>query len=203
MTIHFLSTESLPNTPCHSRQTPLLHLFTSKSSKKKKGMGPYSLTSYLVFWASFLWIFVLVFWLLLWVCFDVFGIVLVWIIKGIVPMQTCFGWWCHIFSSVCFSWNNLIAWFVIDVLSYVVDLSWSLCLLCDLSCSCLVAFSPVSLTYVYVCSCGVYIICGASVVGIIILWLQIIIPIILWSCLCYVVSVSLNCTFFKCQWHVH
>ena len=28
---------------------------------------------------------------LLWVCFDVFGIVLVWIIKGIVPIQTCFS----------------------------------------------------------------------------------------------------------------
>ena len=35
MTIHFLSTESHPNTPCHSLQTPLLHFFTSKSSRKK------------------------------------------------------------------------------------------------------------------------------------------------------------------------
>ena len=30
-----LSTESLPNTPCHSLQTPLLHLFTFKFSRKK------------------------------------------------------------------------------------------------------------------------------------------------------------------------
>ena len=30
-----LSTESHPNNPCHSLQTPLLHLFTSKSSRKK------------------------------------------------------------------------------------------------------------------------------------------------------------------------
>ena len=59
---------------------------------KEKGMGSYSLTSYLVFWASLSWVFVLMFWFLLWVCFDVFRIVLVWIIKGIVPMQTCFGW---------------------------------------------------------------------------------------------------------------
>ena len=30
-----LSIESHPNTPCHSLQTPLLHLFNSKSSRKK------------------------------------------------------------------------------------------------------------------------------------------------------------------------
>ena len=30
-----LSIETHPNTPCHSLQTPLLHLFTSKSSRKK------------------------------------------------------------------------------------------------------------------------------------------------------------------------
>ena len=57
-----LSTDSHRNTPCHSLQTPLLHLFTSKPSRKKKGMGAYSLISYLVFWASFLWVFVLGFW---------------------------------------------------------------------------------------------------------------------------------------------
>ena len=35
VTIHFLLTKSHPNTPCHSLQTPSLHLFTSKSSRKK------------------------------------------------------------------------------------------------------------------------------------------------------------------------
>ena len=64
-----------------------LHCCTcSPPNLQEKGMGSYSLTSYLVFWASFSWVFVLVFWLLLWVYFDVFGIVLVWIIKGFVPM---------------------------------------------------------------------------------------------------------------------
>ena len=32
-----LSTETHPNTPCHSLQTPFLHLFTSKSSRKRYG----------------------------------------------------------------------------------------------------------------------------------------------------------------------
>ena len=58
----------------------------------------------------------------------------------------------------------------------------------------LLMISTVSLTCVYDCSCVVYIICGASVVDIIILWLHNIVSIILWSCLCYVVFVSLNCS---------
>ena len=48
-----LSTKSHPNTSCHSLQTPLLNLYTSKSSKRK-GMGSYSLTLYLLFCFIFL-----------------------------------------------------------------------------------------------------------------------------------------------------
>ena len=33
-----LSTESHPNTLCHSLQPPLLHLFTSKSARKRYGL---------------------------------------------------------------------------------------------------------------------------------------------------------------------
>ena len=106
-----------PNTLCHSLQPPLLHLFTSKSSRKRYGLLFSHLISCML---SFIFVSICV-GVLIFVMglFRCFWIVLVWIIKGIVPMQTCFGWWCHIFSSVCFSWNNLIAWFVIDVLSHV------------------------------------------------------------------------------------
>ena len=92
-------------------------------------------------------------------------------------------------------WVFCALWFL-----FVVYFFWSLCLLCDLSCSCLVAFSLVSLTCIYVCSCGVYTFCRASVVGIIILWLHNIIPITLWLRLCYVVFVSLNCSFFNANY---
>ena len=68
--------ETHPNTPCHSLQTPFLHFFTSKFSRKRYGF----LTSYLVFWASFSWIFVLMFCFSLWVCFG-FWVVLVWIVE--------------------------------------------------------------------------------------------------------------------------
>ena len=71
----------------------------------------------------------------------------------------------------------------------------SLWLLCDYSSSWLVAFSTISLTRVYVFSCVVCTIYGASVVCITILWLHNIILIILWLCLYYVVFVSPNCSF--------
>ena len=75
-----LSTESHPNNPCHSLQTPLLHLFTSKSSRKKVWaliLSPHIPYFKLHFHEYLCWCFDF----LLWVCFDVFGIVLVWIIK--------------------------------------------------------------------------------------------------------------------------
>ena len=118
VTIHFLSTESLPNPWCHSLQPPLLHLFTSKSSRKRYGLlFSHLISCILNFIFVSICVGVLIVVIGLFRCF--FWIVLVWIIKGIFPIQTCFGWWCHIFSSVCFSWDNLIACFVIDVLSHV------------------------------------------------------------------------------------
>ena len=66
-----LSTETHPNTPCHFIQTPLLHLFTSKSSRKKVSCFEIHFREYLCWYFDFL----------LWVCFDILGIVLVWIIQ--------------------------------------------------------------------------------------------------------------------------
>ena len=74
-----------------------LHFCTfSPSNLQEKGMGSHFLTSYLVFWTSFSWIFVLMFCFflfcfLLWVCFDFWDCPCLdcW---GIVLMWTCFSW---------------------------------------------------------------------------------------------------------------
>ena len=123
MTIHFLSTESHPNTLCHSLQPPLLHLFTSKSSRKRYGLlFPHLISCILSFIFVSICVGILIFVMGLFRCF---WIVLVWIIKGIVPMQTCFGWWFHIFSSVCFLemiwlpdlyWCTITCWFLLPIL---------------------------------------------------------------------------------------
>ena len=89
MSIHFLSQLKLIQT---LRVTLYKHHFCTCSppNLQEKGMGSYFLTLYLVFWTSFSWVFMLVFcffvffvffFFWLWVCFDVFGIVLVWIIE--------------------------------------------------------------------------------------------------------------------------
>ena len=71
-----------------------LHFCTfSPSNLQEKGMGSYFLASYLVFWASFSWIFVLVF------CFFRYGFVSFFFFLdcpcldcwSIVPVRTCFG----------------------------------------------------------------------------------------------------------------
>ena len=85
----FLSIETHPNTSCHSLQ---IHFCTfSPPNLQEKGMGSHFLTSYLVFWASFSWIFVLLFCFSLWVCFDFWDCPCLdcW---GIVLMQTFFDW---------------------------------------------------------------------------------------------------------------
>ena len=64
-----LSIETHPNTPCHSLQPLFLHF--SPLNLQEKGMGSHFLTSYLMFWASFSWMFVLMF------CFFRYGFVLV------------------------------------------------------------------------------------------------------------------------------
>ena len=65
-----LSTESHLYTPCHSTNSivALVHL----QIFKKKGMSSYSLTSYLLFWASFSWVFVLMFWYFFFVVMGLF-----------------------------------------------------------------------------------------------------------------------------------
>ena len=71
MTIHFLSTESHPNTPCHSLQNPFLHFFTSKSSGKRYGFSfPHLISRVLSF--IFVNICVGVLFFSLWVCFVFF-----------------------------------------------------------------------------------------------------------------------------------
>ena len=83
MTIHFLSQLKLIQT-LHVTLYKLYFCTCSPSNLQEKGMGSYFLTSYLVFWASFSWIFVLVF------CFFCYGfvsfffffwIVLVWVVE--------------------------------------------------------------------------------------------------------------------------
>ena len=87
MTIHFLSQLKLIQTLRvtlyklhYCLQTPFLHLFTSKSSRKRYGfLFPHLISRVL----SFIFVNICVgilFFLLLWVCFDVFRIVLVWIV---------------------------------------------------------------------------------------------------------------------------
>ena len=84
-----LSTETHPNTPCHSLQTPFLHLFTSKSSRKRYGfLFPHLISHVLSF-------------IFMNICVDVFffcyGFVSFFLdcpcldCWGIVPMWTCFG----------------------------------------------------------------------------------------------------------------
>ena len=69
MTIHFLSQLKLIQT-LHVTFYKLYFCTCSPSNLQEKGMGSYFLTSYLVFWASFSWIFVLVF------CFFAMGLFL-------------------------------------------------------------------------------------------------------------------------------
>ena len=76
-----LSTETHPNIPCHSLQTPFLHFFTSKSSRKRyEFLFPHLISRVLSF--IFVNICVDVFFCFLWVCFVFFFfIVLVWIVE--------------------------------------------------------------------------------------------------------------------------
>ena len=67
-----LSTETHPNTPCHSLETPFLHLFTSKSSRKRYGfLFPHLISRVLSFIFMNIYVGVL-FFFLLWVCFVFF-----------------------------------------------------------------------------------------------------------------------------------
>ena len=69
-----------------------LHFCTfAPPNLQEKCMGSHFLTSYLVFWTSFSWIFVLFFFFLLWVCFDFWDCpcLVCW---GIVLTRTCFSW---------------------------------------------------------------------------------------------------------------
>ena len=73
------STETHPNTPCHSLQTPFLHFFTSKSSRKRYGFSfPHLISHVLSFIFVNICVDILFFSLL--VCFG-FWVVLVWIVE--------------------------------------------------------------------------------------------------------------------------
>ena len=75
-----LSTETHPNTPCYSLQTPFLHFFTSKSSRKRYGfLFPHLISHVLSF--IFMNICVDVFFFCYGFVSFFFFIVLVWIVE--------------------------------------------------------------------------------------------------------------------------
>ena len=82
MTIHFLSQLKLIQT-LRVTLYKLHFCICSPPNLQEKSMGSYFLTSYLMFWASFSWIFMLVFYFffVMGLFRFFFGIVLVWIVE--------------------------------------------------------------------------------------------------------------------------
>ena len=77
-----LSTETHPNTLCHSLQTPFLHFFTSKSSRKRYGFSFPHLISHVL---SFIFVNICVDILFFFFCYgfvlSFFLVVFVWIVE--------------------------------------------------------------------------------------------------------------------------
>ena len=79
MTIHFLSQLNLTQTLRVILYK--LHFWTcTPPNLQEEKVWALILSPHISYFASFSWVFVLVFWFLLWVCFNDFGFVLVWII---------------------------------------------------------------------------------------------------------------------------
>ena len=144
---------SYPNTPCHSLQTPLLHLFTSKNSKKRYGLLFFHLISLILififvsicvgvfdfcygFVSVFLGLFLFGLFKVLFPCklisVDGFIYVLVFVFLRLSDCLICV--WCTItcwFPLSILLEPNSCGSFVFSIFSFVVNLVWCLYLLCD------------------------------------------------------------------------